>query len=537
MSSAADGIKAGVQTAKDAIAKLGKDAKETVTGRPVFAPSTDYNTSYLTTNAGAPITNNEHSLTIGTRGPILLEDHHLLEKLGQFHQEKQPERVVHARGMVAKGHFETTHDISDLTFADFLQPGKKTPVAARFSTVTHERGSPESLRDVRGFSVKFYTQQGNWDFVGNNIPVFFIRDGMQFPDLVHALRPNPKTNIQEGWRILDFLSHHPESCNILTWLLDDIGIPKGWRYLEGYGVNTFTFINKEGRETFIKFHWKPKQGAQWLSDEEAMMVGKDNMRHSHATHDLVNAIANGEYPEWTLYVQTMNPADEDNFYFDPLDCTKVWPEEQFPLREIGKMVLDTNIDNFHAEAEQIAFCPGIAVPGISYSNDKVLQSRIFSYGDAQRYRIGGNYQMLPINQPKCPFHNNHTDGNMNFRHTDEEVNYYPSRVAKKDKPAENPHESVKATVSGQRIKAEIPKVQDDFRQAGDRYRQMDADRKARFEKRVVQWMTNPKLNSEVAELWLEYWAKVDPALGKNLEAKVRPAIDNPKPVAKGASEA
>eukprot|EP00878_Enallax_costatus_P001640 GHUV01001792.1.p1 GENE.GHUV01001792.1~~GHUV01001792.1.p1 ORF type:complete len:428 (+),score=101.27 GHUV01001792.1:218-1501(+) len=406
-----------VQDAKEAAMGAGAQLKETVTGRPTLAPSEDFNTATLTTNTGAPIDDVEHSMTIGPRGPVVLEDVPLVEKLGQLDREKIPERVVHARGMVAKGYFKVTHDVSDICKADFLSSvGKKTPVAARFSTVVHPAGSPESLRDVRGFSVKMYTQEGNWDFVGNSIPVFFIRDGMQFPDLVHCLRPNPKNNIQESWRILDFLSFHPESVNILTYLLDNPGVFANWRSMEGHSVNTYTMINSEGKEVYVKFIWTPQGGPKYLSDEEVTQVGDLNWRQSHATHDLYSAIERKEYPEWELSVQVMDPADADKFYFDPLDCTKLWPTDMVPPRPVGKMVLDTNIDNFFAEAEQIAFCPAVVVPGISFSDDKLLQTRVFSYTDTQRYRLGVNYQMLPINQPKCPFHNNHIDGQMNFMH-------------------------------------------------------------------------------------------------------------------------
>jgi catalase len=457
-----------------------------------------------------------------------MEDYILQEKLSILHQEKTPERTVHARGMVAKGHFEITHDISDVCCADvFKSKGKKTPVAARFSTVTHPKGSPESLRDVRGFSVKFYTSQGNWDFVGNNIPVFWIRDGMQFTDVVRATRPNPKTNIQEGWRVMDYLSHFPESANILTWLLDDNGIPANWRVLEGYSVNTYVMINKKGEETWVKMHWRPKGGAKFLTNEQAKEVGDANWRHSHATHDLYNTIELGDYPEWEFFIQTMNPADENNFYFDPLDCTKVWPEEQFPLRPVGKMVLDTNIDSFHAESEQIAFSPANVVPGITFSNDKLLQSRVFSYVDAQRYRIGINYEMLPINQPKCPFHNNHNDGQLNFMHKNEEVNYYPSSIDKKDKPAPASTSTMSQyDNTGPRVRCDYQMEQEEFRQPGERYRSFDDDRKGRFQTQVLKWMAEPKMNDEVRDTWLGYWSQVDASLGEDLKQKLPGMIND-----------
>lgn len=385
-------------------------------------------------------------------GPILLEDYHLVEKLANFDRERIPERVVHARGASAKGFFEVTHDISNLTCADFLRaPGVQTPVIVRFSTVIHERGSPETLRDPRGFAVKFYTrevsllvvlnistmlattgscfiytkqmtilcEQGNFDLVGNNFPVFFIRDGMKFPDMVHALKPNPKSHIQENWRILDFFSHHPESLNMFTFLFDDIGIPQDYRHMDGSGVNTYMLINKAGKAHYVKFHWKPTCGVKSLLEEDAIRVGGTN--HSHATQDLYDSIAAGNYPEWRLFIQIIDPADEDKFDFDPLDVTKTWPEDILPLQPVGRMVLNKNIDNFFAENEQLAFCPAIIVPGIHYSDDKLLQTRVFSYADTQRHRLGPNYLQLPVNAPKCAHHNNHHEGFMNFMHRDEEV--------------------------------------------------------------------------------------------------------------------
>ncbi|MBA0824320.1 hypothetical protein Goarm_020996 [Gossypium armourianum] len=322
----------------------------------------------------------------------------MVEKLANFDRERIPERVVHARG---------------------------TPLIVRFSTVIHERGSPETLRDPRGFAVKFYTREGNFDLVGNNFPVFFIRDGMKFPDMVHALKPNPKSHIQENWRILDFFSHHPESLHMFTFLFDDIGVPQDYRHMDGSGVHTYTLINKAGKSHYVKFHWKPTCGVKSLLEDEAIRVGGAN--HSHATQDLCDSIAAGNYPEWKLFIQIMDPLHEDRFDFDPLDVTKTWPEDIFPLQPVGRMVLNKNIDNFFAENEQLAFCPSLIVPGIYYSDDKMLQTRIFSYSDTQRHRLGPNYLQLPANAPKCAHHNNHHEGFMNFMHRDEEVNYFPSR--------------------------------------------------------------------------------------------------------------
>ena len=262
-------------------------------------------------------------------------------------------------------------------------------------------------------------QQGNFDIVGNNFPVFFIRDGIQFPDVIHAFKPNPKSHIQEYWRVLDFLSFHPESMLTFAWLFDDVGVPINYRHMEGFGVHAFTLINKAGKVTFVKFHWKPTCGVKSLLEEEAIRVGGTN--HSHATQDLYESIANGNYPEWKLFIQTLDPADEDKFDFDILDTTQIWPEDLVPLHPVGRLVLNRNIDNFFAENEQLAMNPAHVVPGIHYSDDKMLQARLFAYSDTHRYRIGVNYLQLPVNAPKCAHHNNHYDGAMNFIHRDEEV--------------------------------------------------------------------------------------------------------------------
>ncbi|KAG6545799.1 hypothetical protein Mapa_012760 [Marchantia paleacea] len=481
-----------------------------------FVPSSKHNSPYWTTNSGAPVWNNNSSLTVGPRGPVLLEDYHLIEKLANFDRERIPERVVHSRGFSAKGYFEVTHDISHLTCADFLRaPGVQTPLITRFSTVIHERGSPETIRDPRGFAVKFYTREGNFDIVGNNTPVFFIRDAIQFPDVIHAFKPNPKTNIQEYWRVMDFLSHFPESLHTFMFLFDDWGIPSDYRHMEGFGVHTYKLINKAGKETFIKWHWKPSCGLKFLLDEEAIIVGGTN--HSHATQDLYENIAAGNYPEWSLYIQTMDPSMEDKVDFDPLDTTKTWPEDLFPLQPVGKMVLNKNIDNHFAENEMLAFSPGTIVPGIYYSNDKMFQTRIFAYGDTQRHRLGPNFLQLPVNAPKCPKHNNHHEGFMNFMHRDEEVNYFPSRhdpvrVSEKTPVSQD-------IISGKREKVVIYK-ENNFKQAGVLYRTFDAARQERFIKRFVDSLKDPRVTDEVRKVWVYYCAQADQTLGKKMAQRL-----------------
>ncbi|ERM96130.1 hypothetical protein AMTRI_Chr09g34060 [Amborella trichopoda] len=481
-----------------------------------YRPSSAYNSPFMTTNAGAPVWNDDSSLTVGSRGPILLEDYHLIEKLAHFTRERTPERIVHARGASAKGFFEVTHDISHLTCADLLRaPGVQTPLIVRFSTVIHERGSPETIRDPRGFAVKFYTREGNWDLVGNNFPVFFVRDPMKFPDVIHAFKPNPKSHIQENWRILDFLSHHPESLSTFAWFYDDVGIPTDYRHMEGFGVSAYTLLNKAGKATLAKFHWKPTCGVKSLYDDEAVIVGGTN--HSHATKDLYDSIAAGNYPEWKLFIQTMNPEDQDRFDFDPVDVTKEWPEDMFPLQPVGRMVLNRNIDNFFNENEQLAFNPGIVVPGIYYSDDKFLQARTFAYGDTQRHRLGPNYLMLPVNAPKCAHHNNHYDGFMNFAHRDEEVDYFPSRfdpVRHAERCPLPPQ-----LVSGKRERCVIEK-ENNFKQPGDRYRSFAPDRQERFVKRIVDALSDTRVTHEIRSIWISYWSQCDKSLGQKIATRL-----------------
>ncbi|KAG1673753.1 hypothetical protein FOA52_002322 [Chlamydomonas sp. UWO 241] len=348
-------------------------------------------------------------------------------------------------------------------------------------------------------------------------PVFFIRDGKKFPDMVHALKPNPKNHIQEAWRIMDFFSHHPESLHMFTFLLDDVGIPKDYRHMPGFGVHTFRLYNKAGRESFVKFHWIPKEGIECLLDDEAVIVGGTN--HSHATKDLYDSVAAGNYPEWTLMIQVMNPADADKFDFDPLDVTKTWPEDLFPLQPVGRMVLNRNPDNFFNENEQVAFAPAVIVPGIGYTDDKMLQTRLFSYPDTQRHRLGPNYLMLPVNAPKCAYHNNHHDGSMNFAHRDEEVNYFPSRFDPVRHAEPMPTHSAEV-INGKREMTMIEK-ENNFAQAGARWRSFDPARRDRFVVRVVEFLSDPRLTGEIRRIWVGYWSQCDQMLGQKVAAKLQ----------------
>ncbi|MES2533030.1 MAG: catalase HPII [Pseudomonadota bacterium] len=379
-----------------------------------LAGFTEEPTATLTTNQGLQIPDNHNSLKAGVRGPTLLEDFILREKITHFDHERIPERAVHARGSAAHGYFQVYKSMSQFTCADFLQdPAQKTPVFVRFSTVAGGAGSADTVRDVRGFAVKFYTQQGNYDLVGNNIPVFFIQDAMKFPDLIHAVKMEPHHGMPQAasahdtfW---DFASLMPETTHMLMWAMSDRAIPRSYRMMEGFGVHTFRFVNSRGESHFVKFHWKPKLGIHGLAWDEAQKIaGKDADFHRR---DLWEAIENGDFPEWELGVQ-MIPADKEHaFGIDLLDPTKLIPEELVPVQKIGKMVLDRNPDNFFAETEQVAFHPGHVVPGIDFTNDPLLQGRLFSYTDTQISRLGGaNFHELPINKGVCPFHNFQRDG-------------------------------------------------------------------------------------------------------------------------------
>ncbi|HET9495188.1 MAG TPA: catalase, partial [Chloroflexia bacterium] len=388
----------------------------------------------LTTRQGHPVYDNQNMRTVGDRGPTTLENYHFLEKISHFDRERIPERVVHARGAGAHGYFEAYGTIGDEPASKytraklFQEKGKRTPLFIRFSTVIGGRDSAETARDPRGFAVKFYTEDGNWDLVGNNLPVFFIRDAIKFPDVIHALKPSPDTFRQEPNRIFDFMSMTPESMHMLTWLFSPRGIPADYRHQDGFGVNTYRMVNARGEGVLVKYHWKTQQGIKSLTQEEANAIQATDL--GHATKDLRDAIERGEYPVWELCVQIMSDDEHPELDFDPLDDTKTWPEDQFPLRPVGKMVLDRNPDNFFAEVEQVAFGTGVLVDGLDFSDDKMLQGRTFSYSDTQRYRVGPNYLQLPVNHPKAEVATNQRDGQMAY-YVDKtgpnpKVNYEPN---------------------------------------------------------------------------------------------------------------
>lgn len=428
---------------------------------------------YLTTNQGLRVNSTNDSLKAGDRGPTLIEDFHFREKLAHFDRERIPERVVHARGAGAHGYFQPYESMKEYTKAKFLQdPSVKTPVFVRFSTVVGFRGSADTVRDVRGFAVRFYTEEGNYDIVGNNIPVFFIQDAIKFPDLVHAIKPEPHNEMPQAAaahdNFWDFISLMPESMHMIMWILSDRTLPRSYRMMQGFGIHTFRFVNEQGKARFVKFHWKPILGVHSMVWDEAQKAGgKDPDFHRR---DLGDAIALGDYPEFELGVQIVEEEDELKFDFDILDSTKLIPEELVPVKPIGKMVLNRNPDNYFAETEQVAFQPANIVPGIDFSDDPLLQGRIFSYADTQVHRLGSaNYTDLPINRPVCPFDNNQRDGVMQYNIPTSKVNYYPNSLGN-GCPMTAPENlggfvSYKESVEGHKVRERSPSFSDHFSQA------------------------------------------------------------------------
>jgi catalase len=425
----------------------------------------------LTTQTGAIISDDENSLKAGPRGPSLLEDHVLLEKIQHFDHERIPERIVHARGFGAHGFFELTDSLKGISRAAVLnEVGVKTPVFVRFSTVAGNKGSTDLARDVRGFAVKFYTKEGNWDLVGNNIPVFFIQDAIKFPDLIHAAKAEPDRGFPQAQTahdsFWDFVSLMPESTHMLMWAMSDRAIPRSFRMMEGFGVHTYRFVSEAGKSTFVKFHWRPKLGMQSVVWDEALKIsGADPDFHRR---DLWNAIEKGDYPEWELGVQLFDQNFADNFDFDVLDPTKLIPEEILPLRIIGRLMLDRNVSNFFAETEQVAFCVRNVVPGVDFSDDPLLQGRIFSYLDTQLKRLGGpNFHQIPVNAPKCPVMHFQRDGHMQMSPQPGRVNYSPSSLAE-DTPRQEPHHGLASfaePMDGNKLRIRSESFADHFSQA------------------------------------------------------------------------
>ncbi len=427
----------------------------------------------LTTQQGTPVADDQNSLRIGARGPGALEDQHFREKLFHFDHERIPERVVHARGFGAHGHFETYESLADLTSADLFQrAGERTPAFVRFSTVAGNKGSFDLARDVRGFAVKLYTKQGNWDIVGNNIPVFFIQDAIKFPDIIHAVKAAPDRGFPQAQsahdNFWDFTSLTPETVHMLLWVMSDRAIPRSFRFMEGFGIHTFRLVNAEGTSTFVKFHWKPEQGLQSVVWDEAVKInGADPDFHRR---DLWDAIRGGDHPAWELGLQVFDEDFADRFPFDVLDATKLIPEEDVPVKRVGRLVLDRVVDNFFAETEQVAFQTGNVVPGIDFSDDPLLQGRNFSYLDTQLKRLGGpNFTHIPVNAPKCPVHLFQQDGHMAMHNPTGRANYEPnSWEGEQAGPREDPETgfvTVPAHVEGDKVRARSETFADHYSQA------------------------------------------------------------------------
>ncbi|TYK50735.1 catalase [Actinomadura decatromicini] len=435
----------------------------------------------LTNRQGHPVYDNQNQRTVGARGPATLENYQFLEKISHFDRERIPERVVHARGATAYGFFEAYGKWGDEPIATytraklFQERGARTPVALRFSTVIGGRDSAETARDPRGFAIKFYTEDGNWDLVGNNLAVFFIRDAIKFPDVIHALKPDPVTFRQEPARIFDFMSQTPESMHMLVNLFSPRGIPADYRHMQGFGVNTYKWVNETGETKLVKYHWMPKQGVRSMTEEDAAAVQARDL--GHATRDLHDAIDRGDFPEWELLVQMMDDNDHPELDFDPLDDTKVWPENEFPALPVGRIVLDRNVENNFAENEQISFGTGVLVDGLDFSDDKMLVGRTFSYSDTQRHRVGPNYLQLPVNQAKgTQVRTNQRDGQMAFFVDDggenPHVNYEPSITGGLREGQYPTHDEQGPEIHGRLTRKRIPRVAD-YLQAGQRYLLME----------------------------------------------------------------
>lgn len=471
----------------------------------------------LTTSAGIPVTDNQNSLTAGPRGPLLVEDAPLFEKHAHFNRERIPERVVHAKGSGAFGTLTITQDISAYSKAKvFSEIGKQTECLLRFSTVAGERGAADAERDVRGFALKFYTEEGNWDLVGNNTPVFFVRDPYKFPDFIHTQKRDPKTNLRSPTAMWDFWSLSPESLHQVTILFSDRGIPKSYRHLNGYGSHTYSFINKNDERFWVKFHFKTQQGIECLTDQESSeLIGHD--RESHQK-DLFESIEKGNFPKWKFYVQVMPEAEAEKTNYNPFDLTKVWPHSEYPLIEVGTLELNRNPENYFAEIEQASFSPANVVPGISYSPDKMLQFRIFSYADAHRYRLGVNYESLPVNRPKAAVNSYHRDGQMRFDgNGGAAVNYEPNSF---NGPVEDPKlKEPPLKISGDANRYNHREGNDDYTQAGNLFRLMSADQKNQLMDNIARAMHG--VSKEICDRQIEHFTKADPEYGAGVAKRLK----------------
>jgi len=470
----------------------------------------------LTTTGGHPVAENQHSLTAGERGPVLLQDSHLIEKLAQFNRERVPERVVHAKGSGAYGTFTVTHDISKYTRAKvFSEVGKKTDVFLRFSTVAGEKGSADTERDPRGFAVKFYTDEGIWDVVGNNTPVFFEKDPLKFPDFVHSQKRDPQTGYKNPVRMWDYWSKAPQALHQMTILFSDRGIPDGYRFMNGYGSHTFGFWNNDGERFWVKLHFKSDQGIKCLAGEDAARIAGEDP--DYAGRDLFEAIERKEFPRWNLKIQVMPEKKAGTCTFNPFDLTKVWPHKDYPLMEVGVLELDRNPKNYFAEVEQSAFSPSNLPPGIGASPDKMLQARLFAYPDAQRYRIGANYQALPVNRPNNVVNNYQRDGAMRFDgNSGSHDNYEPNDFGG---PVQDPSlKEPPLNISGDADRYDAHKGNDDYSQAGALYNMMSEEQKDRLAATIAGTMQS--LPKDLALKNVEHFKNCDEDYGNRIEKKL-----------------
>jgi catalase len=477
----------------------------------------------LTTRQGHPVTDNQNIRTIGSRGPATLENYHFIEKISHFDREEVPERVVHARGAGAFGYFETYGKVGDEPVEKYTRAkvfsgaGKRTPLMVRFSTVAGAKDSPETARDPRGFAVKMYTEDGNWDLVGNNLKIFFIRDAMKFPDMIHAFKPDPVSNVPNPERMFDFVSRTPEATHMITFLFSPWGIPATYRHMQGSGVNTYKWVNEKGEAVLVKYHWEPKQGIRNLTQEEANEIQAKNV--GHATQDLFEAIKRGDYPEWELFVQIMEDDYHPELDFDPLDDTKLWPEDKFPWLPVGRMVLDRNPEDYHAEIEQSAFGTGVLVDGMDFSDDKMLQGRTFSYSDTQRYRVGANYLKLPVNAPKVPVRTNQQRGQMDTRDPRESgenphINYEPSmKGGFREAPEERrtPH---RPTYNAAAMSAPIDRP-NNYGQAGHTYRSFEDWERDELIKNLSEALA--VCDKRIQDAMFEHFTQADEEYGRRVK--------------------
>src|SRR5271169_4402695 len=438
----------------------------------------------ITTGSGIPVSDNQNSLTAGPQGPVLMQDFHLMEKLAHQKRERIPERTVHAKGSGAYGTLTVTHDITKYTRAAALSKvGKKIEAFLRFSTVAGERGAADAERDVRGFALRFYTEEGNWDIVGNNTPVFFVRDPLKFPDFIHTQKRHPKTNLRSPTAMWDFWSLSPESLHQVTILMSDRGLPQSYRHVDGFGSHTYAFINAKGERHWVKFHFKTMQGIKnWTNAEAAEKIAHDRETHQR---DLFESIEKGDFPKWKFFVQVMPERDIDKHWYNPFDLTKVWPHKDYPLIEVGILELNRNPENYFAEVEQAALSPANIVPGVSHSPDKMLQARIFAYADAHRYRVGVNADQLSVNKPRCPLHTYHADGAMRLAgHGNPDAYYEPNSFggAAQDSSVREPSLAIKGSADRYNLRD----GNDDYRQAGDLFRLMSPDQKAQLSPNIAE---------------------------------------------------